>query len=209
MRGDNKSLVTKLLPLLIVLFNFFYATLWAQENTQSHIIERNAAYYSPLRENIHLHLNKTTFFKGESVWYTAYVLDQRSELPSSESTNLHVDILSEKGEVIDSKMILLQNGIGFGNFTIDSKYTNTDYFIKSYTNWKKNFSPFKPFVQQLKIFQDSANDTLNKQLFRDMAISIYPEGGKLIQDLNNTVGFKISNHSQNNGTIESILAISE
>ena len=60
----------------------------------------------PLQENIHLHLNKTSFFKGEHLWFTAYVQDQTQELPSYSSTNLHVGLFAEDGQLLQKKLFL-------------------------------------------------------------------------------------------------------
>ncbi|MEM8928896.1 MAG: hypothetical protein AAGC45_11880, partial [Bacteroidota bacterium] len=55
------------------------------------------------KENVHLHLNKTTFLQGERLWFKAYVRDQNTKLPSLETTNLHVGIYAGDGEEVKRK----------------------------------------------------------------------------------------------------------
>ncbi|AKA34554.1 hypothetical protein VC82_904 [Flagellimonas lutaonensis] len=43
---------------------------------------------SEVWENIHLHINKTTFTKGERLWFAAYVQNQKAKIPSFSTTNL-------------------------------------------------------------------------------------------------------------------------
>ena len=67
---------------LFAVFLFSMVSLTGQELMESK---------GPL-ENIHLHLNKTSFLQGERLWFKAYVRDQNSKLPSLATTNLHVGI---------------------------------------------------------------------------------------------------------------------
>jgi len=185
------AVCVKLFIYLLFFFTHFNSSLTAQNTASTRIVEKNMAFYHPLRENVHLHLNKTTFFNGEQLWFTAYVYDQNTQLPSSESTNLYVGIFDEQGQAIEKKIIYIEDGVGSGNIMIDSSYTDTEYYIKSYTNWMKNFSEIKPFIQKISVLRNIVRPPEN-ELIKDVTIAIYPEGGKLIKDIENSFGFQIT-----------------
>lgn len=193
----------------LLFFAFLNPSLTAQDLVSSQIAESNVAYYKPLRENIHLHLNKTTFFKGEQLWFTAYVYDENAQLPSTTSTNLHVGIFDKEGKVIERKMIHIQNGVGFGNFSIDSSYTNSNYHIKSHTNWMKNFPTLKPFIQEFTVLDKIGITSMDKVSSQNLSISIYPEGGKLVSDVKNTIGFQVTSPSGNGIEIGNIALVDD
>lgn len=181
----------KLFIYLLFFFLHFNSSLTAQNTKSLRIAEKNMAFYNLLRENVHLHLNKTTFFNGEQLWFTAYVYDQYTQLPSSESTNLYVGIFDGQGHAIEKQIIYIEDGVGSGNIMIDSSYTDTEYYIKSYTNWMKNFSEIKPFIQKIRVLRNIERPPEN-ELIKDVTIAIYPEGGKLIKDAENSFGFQIT-----------------
>ena len=104
----------------LIINTFLNPSLTAQDLTSTQITDSYRTFYKPLRENIHLHLNKTTFLKGEQLWFTAYVYDGNNQVPSSSSTNLHVGIFNEAGKLIERRMIYIQDGIGHGRFLIKS-----------------------------------------------------------------------------------------
>lgn len=67
--------------------------LFPQDYQLKDFIERHQEFFASSRENFHLHLNKTAFLKGEQVWFKAYVYDQNSQRPSSNTSNLYVGAL--------------------------------------------------------------------------------------------------------------------
>ncbi|MEH6682429.1 MAG: hypothetical protein V7724_17940 [Sediminicola sp.] len=106
-------------------------------------------------------------------------------------------------------MIFLQDGIGYGTFTIDSSYTGKDYYIESHTTWMKNFPVLKPYIQEFQVFQEGIVHDPTRKLSNDIVIDIYPEGGKLVKDVNNTIGFQVSGHSWKDVSIENITLVDE
>ncbi|MGY8914269.1 MAG: hypothetical protein ACKVJF_04195, partial [Flavobacteriales bacterium] len=207
----SKSIQKIFAKLIIGLLIFYFQnpSLAAQDLVSSKIAESYQAFYAPLRENIHLHLNKTAFVKGEQLWFTAYVYDQNKQLPSSFSTNLHLGIFDEMGKLIDRKMIHLKHGVGYGNFIIDSSYSKSNYYIKSQTNWLKNFPNLKPFIQEFTVFDKIELTNLEKAPYENPSIAIYPEGGKLVRDVKNTIGFQVKSTTGNSAEMENIALVDD
>ena len=147
----------------------------------------------PLLENIHMHLNKTAFFKGEHLWFKAYIQDQNKRMPSSTTTNLHVSVFSKDGKALVKKMFFVNNGITYGDFKIDSTFVEDSYTLMAWTNYMKNFEVATPFLQKIKII-GSAKQTAAK-VKNEMTILVHPEGQQIVADTYNSVGLIVYNEA--------------
>jgi len=149
-------------------------------------------YFELPRETLYTHLNKTTFIAGEDIWFKTYAFDRHQNLPSKATTNINVGIYDETGQLIKNNLWLATNGGANGNFFIDSTFVTGNYYIKASTNWMKNFEENDHFIQKIKII---ANDFKEEQVIKENTydFQFLPEGGYLVYDVNNTLGFKIIN----------------
>jgi len=141
-------------------------------------------------ENIHLHLNKTTFIEGERLWFKAYVQNQKTQLPSFNTTNLHVAIYDENGKEIKRKLLYAENGMANGDFAIDSTFTEENYKVLAWTNYQRNFKQLTPFQQQIRIVQVATQ--VDDDIEEELKIEVYPEGGHLIEGAFNQIGIVLS-----------------
>lgn len=148
-------------------------------------------YFELPRETLYTHLNKTTFIVGEEVWFKTYVHERHSNLPSNTTTNINVGIYDNHGKLIENKLWLATNGGANGNILIDSTYTTGDYFIKASTNWMKNFQESDAFVQKIQVIAYDYDDTKQETKSNTYDFQFLPEGGHLLTDVNNTLGFKL------------------
>jgi hypothetical protein len=181
----------KKFTLLVCSFLAFSNISYAQTGDISKLLEANAKYFSHLRENVHLHLNKTTFIKGEHIWYTAYVYDQNRQLPSVTTSNLYVALVDTKGIEITKQLIHIENGIGQGDLLVDSNLLDSSYFIIAWTEWMKNFEDLQPFVQKIKLLNTERDSGGTGE--SQPNVEITPEGGRILTGAQNTIGFQIEN----------------
>ncbi len=134
-----------------------------------------------LEENIHLHLNKSVYVKGEDIGYTAYVIDQRTKQPSLATTNLYVQLLNDKLEVVHEKLLLVENGVTTNVFETNGSTPAGGYSIKAFTNWMRNFDQPLFAQEPLRILDPSVNmDVLYESEERTFTLSILPEGGHAV-----------------------------
>ena len=82
-----------------VLTFFLFSSIinYAQRNQE--IDSSYVDYFNLTREIPYLHLNKTTFSKGQKVWFQAYILDLNSKKLHDKTTNLYVSLYHENGAV--------------------------------------------------------------------------------------------------------------
>ncbi|KAB8154325.1 hypothetical protein EZY14_007770 [Kordia sp. TARA_039_SRF] len=161
---------------------------------QKKVEDEYAAYFTLPREALYVHLNKTTYFKGEEIWLKSYAYDQKNQLTSKATTNIQVGVYDASGNKVKNALFRAENGVAKGNILIDSTYTAGTYFIKAETNWMQNFEEDNAFVQKIEILTE--NPTKKKQLTKEEKydFQFLPEGGNLVANTQNTVGFKVINH---------------
>lgn len=145
--------------------------------------------YSDLaREVAYIHLNKTTYIKGESIGFNAYVLDKSSKVLSGETVNLYCTLSDSKGKIIKKKLILITEGVGRGHFEVDSLFTTGDYTFKAYTKWMKNFDEQNYYIEKINVIDASVTSELKTSVAVEVDAQFLPEGGHLVSGVQNTVG---------------------
>ena len=95
---------------------------------------------APVQEKVHLQLDNTCYYKGDTIWYKSYVVRADSLIYSDMSRILYVELLSPDGLVVKRENIIVSpDGYSDGNFVLmDSLYSGY-YEIRAYTRWMLNF----------------------------------------------------------------------
>ena len=176
----------------ILLFLFLLSNL--QVFSQQKVVEDEyAAYFTLPREALFVHLNKTTYFKGEEIWLKGYAYDQKNQLTSKVTTNIHVGVYDDKGNQVQKALFKAENGFAKGNILIDSTYTSGTYYVKAETNWMKNFKESNAFIQKIEIVTEKPSLKGDSEAEEKYDFQFLPEGGYIIADTKNTIGFKVIN----------------
>jgi len=145
-------------------------------------------------EKVYLHIDRESYYPGDDIWFKAYLIDATDRLLSSNSINLHVELISPDSKIIDSRVIKLDNGLGNGDFKLSEKLQSGRYRLRAYTNYMRNFGDQLFFSKDItiinssdaaKAFSDSINLNRNK-----LEISFFPEGGSFVENVTSQVAFK-------------------
>lgn len=163
--------------------------------SQQQIDNNYKRYFKNTREIPFLHLNKTTFFKGEEIWFKVYIQELNSKKLHPTTSNFYVSVFNRAGKLKDQKLIEIRKGIGNGSFLIDSTYTDEDYYIKASTKWMKNFQEDESFVQKIKIIDNAKEVLLTENTNRKIDLQILPEGGHFLYNTFNSAGIVIKDEN--------------
>jgi len=148
-------------------------------------------YFTLNREAIHLHLNKSTFLNEENVWFKGYVISRNNSNPNS-TTNIYILLLDENGNKITEQLVFANNGVFTGNIPLNVDLVSGKYYIQAYTNWMNNFNENESTITQIDIINPKQGyKNYDKINFETLSIDINPEGGKLIKNINNTLGIQV------------------
>ncbi|WP_075341600.1 hypothetical protein [Tenacibaculum agarivorans] len=154
-------------------------------------------YFNNEREIPYLHLNKTSFFEGEEVWFKAYVLNMNNQKLHKKTKNLYCTMYNEKGEIKDNKLLHVIDGMAYGSFKIDSTFTGENYFLRASTNYMKNFKEDESFVQKIQIVNNKEKITSIQAEKNSYDLQILPEGGHLLANSLNCLGIILKDRNGN------------
>ena len=186
-----KSCMSKIYTITCFLFLTCLASFSQKANTND-LIESFEAYSELPRELVYAHLNKSVYIKGETMGFTAYVSNKSSKRLSKLTTNLYCSISDEKGKIIKSKLLLVNEGVANGNFFVDSLFTSGNYVFKAYTNWMKNFNEQNFYMQSIKVIDpEIESNVVPKVISSKLDAQFLPEGGHFLADTENTIGVVI------------------
>ena len=142
------------------------------------------------REQIYVHLNKSTFISAETIWFKSYIVSRDTNELSAQTSNLYCVLLDDNDQVIKEKMIMSVHGIGNAQFETDSTFTSGEYKVRAYTNWSKNFSgEYTHYEAKFLIVNPDEKKIIKPVLASDkIDVQILPESGHFLADIKNRVG---------------------
>lgn len=211
--------ITKLLCIYFI--SLFVPVLYAQEeNTEEQkllefVKNINAFSHSYPQEKTYLHFDNTGYFKGEAIWFKAYVVTSENNSLSPLSKVLYVDLLSPEGDIVETKKLKIENGQANGNFILNDRLYAGYYQVRAYTKCMLNFGEEVIFSRVFPVFDQpkEAGNYADKKMsvrgwdirvedkrvredktkLKDINLFFYPEGGNLISGVGNRVAFKAVN----------------
>ncbi|WP_248724663.1 hypothetical protein [Seonamhaeicola sp. ML3] len=117
-----------------IFFLFVYVYGFAQTNEPIDSLRKGV-----FAEKIYLQLSSTIFTNNETVWLKAIVTNSLEHKPSKLSRILYVELIDFDEQVIDKKMLKLDDGIAHTSIQLEEDYPPGRYLVRAYTEWNKNF----------------------------------------------------------------------
>jgi hypothetical protein len=190
----------------------------ADDNPIRVIAEKLSAYYAAtLPEKTYLHLDRPAYGTGETIWFSAYVVDALRHRPDTLSKVLHVDLLSPERRVVARRTLRLVGGRAAGDIELVDSLQAGTYLLRAYTNWMLNAGPDYVYQRRLQVWPASPDQTdaagadaspAAKSAVKSAAlptgkvdVQFFPEGGTLVAGLPATVGIKAQAASGRGATV--------
>ena len=170
---------------------------------RSLVIEK-LEYYSITNfpEKVYVHTDKLVYTLDETIWFTGYLVNGINHAKSSKSYVMHVELINDKDSIVDHKKLFVKKISQAGDIKISKKWNPGKYLLRAYTNDMRNNSAEYFFEKDIWIWslEKNTEDNENKystriennELFRP-TLNFYPEGGHLIEGVNNRVAIKLKN----------------
>ncbi len=70
------------------------------------------------QEKIFLHFDNKAYYLGETIWFSAYVVDAGTLLPIAKSKILYVELLTPDGDIVGTKKLKIVAGRCYGNLDL-------------------------------------------------------------------------------------------
>ncbi|GAB6012560.1 hypothetical protein [Viscerimonas tarda] len=205
--------------LFIFLFTLSCFSVFAQQKTEEQKLAEfvgkiNAFNNLYPQEKVYLHFDNTGYYKGEAIWFKAYVVTSENNTLSPLSKVLYVDLLTAEGDVLEAKKIKIEDGQASGGFVLKEDYYSGFLQVRAYTRCMLNFGEHVMFNRVFPVYDQpqKAGDYAAKKMSvrgkeinrenirksegakpKDVNLSFFPEGGNLIAGIGNRVAFKATN----------------
>ena len=213
-------------PLFVPLFLFFSLSVWGQEIDQeigkfAPIIQalNNFSKHVP-QEKVYLHFDNTSYYQGDHIWFKCYVVASGQHPLSYLSKTLYVELLNPGGEMVDKRILKIQDGACHGDFTLNQlPFYSGFYEVRAYTKYMLNFGNDVIFSRLLPVFNKPKTEgnfeekdmlrygrwgTENYPMKRErplkekaVHVRFFPEGGNLIQGVPSRVAFEATDEAGN------------
>jgi len=168
---------------------------FAQPSAQELALKDQFTAYSrqALQEKLYLHTDKDFYVAGEICWFKIYNTDAGFNLPLGISKLAYIEVFDKNNKPVLQAKVALNGGSGNGSLQWPISLSSGKYLLRAYTNWMKNFDAAYFFEKPLTIIN-------TRKIYTDTSIAkkdsynarFYPEGGNLVNGLQSTVAFRIT-----------------
>lgn len=188
-----------LICFLIISANF---TVWAQDKPTSGDILKNLinATFANETAKLFVHYDKTVYLPNETIWFTAYLLNNDTLTNKADILSVALVKNSDRTVVIQKKFVLT-GAASSGSIIIPDTILAGDYSIVAYTNYFVKGRPEALFIQRIAIKRLEQPDpkvqpkpaqrpALTRADSAKISIKFYPEGGDMVANLPQYVGWE-------------------
>lgn len=182
-----------------ILLILFIASLQghAQQETVNRLVQKLQDYrQNTIQEKIFVHLDRTFYVGGETMWLKIYVMDGYFHHALDLSKVVYVDVLDRNQRPVIQTKVSMDHGRGNGSIIIPASLDSDNYTVRAYTNWMKNFNPdfyFHQSISMVNAFQRL--EEKNKDPDHRIDTQFFPEGGQLVDGIKSKVAFRVIDSS--------------
>jgi len=98
------------------------------------------------QEKVYLHFDNTSYYQGDHIWFKCYIVSGQHQL-SDLSKTLYVELLNPGGEIIDKRILKIDNGMCHGDFLLTRlPFYSGFYEVRAYTNIYVEFRRRRDFL---------------------------------------------------------------
>lgn len=126
------------------------------------------------KEKVYLHLNSTFFLSGEYLYYAVYCINSKTGKLSELSKISYIELVNEKRQAIFKHKILIDKGVGQGDYFIPVSIPSGNYKLIAYTRLMKNDIIDNVFQNDITIINPYQSDQ-SSLIAKDSVSSGYVE----------------------------------
>jgi len=154
-------------------------------------------------EKAYLHLDKSYYGAGDTIWFKAYVVTGSRHELSGISNVLNIELVDDRDLVKQNIKVLMVNGLCQGGLPLPDSIKQGNYRVRAYTNWMRNAGEAYFFDRNVKIINaitvrdiklaDKAsykNAVATKLPATKIDVQFFPEGGNLVSGIDCRIAFK-------------------
>lgn len=145
----------KKLSLFLFIFFICFAS---KSNAQTDKVSNKAEIFhqSFPTEKLFLSFDKPYYSVGDTLWFKSFLLNGDHNI-NNRSDRIYVELFNDSLQLIENRVISLNNGLGYGDFALTNKLREGTYLIRAYSNWQQNLGSEYFFYKNFYI--GNANET--------------------------------------------------
>ena len=148
-----------------------------------------SAWCSP--EKVYLHLDRTCYTAGETIWFKGWVQEASSSSVMPPSNYLYAEVIDREGEAVVRVKVKRSNNGFPGYMELPDIMETGDYTLRAYTLWQLNGGLEYLFNEKIRIIGGGGKKSKAPKANHDaVEISFYPEGGRYFEGHLSAIGFK-------------------
>jgi len=140
-------------------------------------------------ETMHIQFDKDIYLPGETIWFKAYLRNTTGI--SFLSTNLYIGIYNDKGTLLQQKQYPIIQGAGNGDFELPDTIKGKAIQVRAFTKTMIDGDD-KNFCQNVLTIYQKSNIANRNTILKNKQLQFYVEGGQMVAELENYIGFKAS-----------------
>lgn len=146
-------------------------------------------------KKLYLHTDRENYFEKDTIWFKAYYLIGQTHQLAAGTYTMYTQLFDDRGEMINKAIWPISNGISEGHLPIPDSLAQGNYTLQAYTELQMQYGEEAYFHKILKISRVYSDQTQSAHLSNNnkIDVSFMPEGGELLSNHNNTVGFAAVN----------------
>lgn len=145
-------------------------------------------------ERLYAQTDRTDYFPGQDLWFSAYLLNEADMKPSTISNIIKTELLNASGQPVALKEWIATDGRATGNLTIPQDIASGTYLFRAYTAWQQQIPGSKIFETPIVVQQPGQVLRLGDAATLPASLpgmEFYPEGGDLVVGLQSRVAFQV------------------
>ena len=145
---------------------------------------RNIGTFNRLfpQEKVYLHLDNTSYFVDEKIWFKAYVVRTDNMQLTDLSKVLYVELLNPLGDVVQTEKIPLTNGQGSGSIPLTWRSGMGFHEVRAYTRYMMNWDENGVFSRVIPVFGASEKGEYSIKINREASYVRLPSYKKQLEE---------------------------
>ncbi len=91
------------------------------------------------QEKVYVHMDNTSYFLGDTIWFAAYTRRTNNDTPSRISRVLYCELWNHDGYLVERKLVEMKEGKGRGFFALPDTLYSGYFELRAYTRWQLNW----------------------------------------------------------------------
>jgi hypothetical protein len=111
-------------------------------------------------ENVYVETDRCDYLSGDTIWFSAFALDNLHMDSTSLSKILYTDLINADNKLEKHLKLIIRNGRAKGDFALNKDIKNGIYRLRAYTQYMRNFQSEYLFEKDIPIHQSNFNNLI-------------------------------------------------